>query len=559
MWQRVALIGFSGSGKTTTAGRLSQLTGWPAIDIDEDLERHFGTTIPKVFANQGEDVFRQAERAHLVAACARDQVIIATGGGASAQPSAWTAGLLGNPATLTVALDADPEISLRRLRNQQAEEGAAYTRPMIEGDDPLTRIARLKESRQEAYDRAQITLNVDYTSAETIAAEIKSLLDQTLDPASPSVTLRAPGGDSRIFVHQGLLAKAGVLIRNAFPRSIRSWVISDANVATLHGPALKATLEQHDFEVRGLTVNPGESSKSLKTAGELYDQMLDGGVERSDIVVALGGGVIGDLAGYIAATVLRGIGLVQVPTSLLAMVDSSAGGKTGINHRAGKNLIGAFYQPPLVLIDPLTLHTLPPRELHQGWAEVIKHAVIQPSTPGGERADLFCFLQRNADHLLALDEPATSYLIRRNVELKSRVVEADERESGIRAYLNFGHTLGHAIEASNYQHLHGEAIALGLRAAAALSVGANGADAGSARELCDLLDRYHLPGTSEIDPHRVLELIKSDKKRVHGSQRWVLMKRNGGVEIREDVDDRLVLMALETISAGVARGGRDLL
>ena len=204
------------------------------------------------------------------------------------------------------------------------------------------------------------------------------------------------------------------------------------------------------------------------------------------------------------------------------------------------------------MIDPLTLRTLPPRELNQGWAEVIKHAVIQPSTPGGERADLFGFLQRNADRLLALDEPATSYLIRRNVDLKSRVVEADERESGIRALLNFGHTIGHGIEASDYRHLHGEAIALGLRAAAALSIAANEADEDFVRELNRLLDRFRLPSQAEIDPARILELMGSDKKRVHGSQRWVLLKREPGVEVRQGIDDTDVLSALETIDQRTA-------
>jgi shikimate kinase/3-dehydroquinate synthase len=552
MWNRVALIGFSGTGKTTTAKLLSQLTGWPAIDIDEELERHFDSTIPEVFASQGEEVFRQAERSLLADACTRDKVIIATGGGVPAQPGAWQKDLLGNPATLTIALDADPQVSLRRLQEQHAREGAAVRRPMIDGDNPLARIAMLKAARQGSYDRARITLNVDHASPEAVADEIAGLLDQTVDPARPNVTLNAPGGISKIFVRPGLLAQAGSLIRAAYPRARRAWIISDTNVAALHASGLAEQLEAHELPVSQLTVEPGESSKSLRTAGELYDQLLDGGVERTDIIVALGGGMIGDLAGYVASTVLRGIGLVQVPTSLLAMVDSSVGGKTGINHRAGKNLIGVFYQPPLVLIDPLTLRTLPPRELNQGWAEVIKHAVIQPSTPGGERADLFGFLQRNADRLLALDEPATSYLIRRNVDLKSRVVEADEREAGIRALLNFGHTIGHAIEASDYRHLHGEAVALGLRAAAALSIAANGADEDFVRELNSLLDRFHLPGQTEIDPGRIVELMGSDKKRVHGSQRWVLLKREPGVEILQGINDTDVLSALESIDQQTA-------
>jgi 3-dehydroquinate synthetase len=177
--------------------------------------------------------------------------------------------------------------------------------------------------------------------------------------------------------------------------------------------------------------------------------------------------------------VLRGVGLVQVPTTLLSAVDSSVGGKTGINHSAGKNLIGAFLQPPLVIIDPDLLRTAPPRELRSGWGEVIKHAFIQRSTPGGERNDLLTFLERNAANLMALAEPAISYAIWRNVALKAAVVQEDEREVGIRAYLNFGHTLGHAIEAADYHLLHGEAIAVGMCAAAALGAGMGHVRAGA--------------------------------------------------------------------------------
>ena len=229
-------------------------------------------------------------------------------------------------------------------------------------------------------------------------------------------------------------------------------------------------LRESGFSVSTHAVAPGEGSKSLATAGELYDWLLGGGVERGDVIVALGGGVVGDLAGFVAATVLRGIGLVQVPTSLLAAVDSSVGGKTGINHAAGKNLIGAFLQPPLVIVDTALLRTMPARELRSGWAEVVKHAVIQRSTPGGERGDLAEVLARNAARLSQLEEPATSYVVWRNIALKAAVVAADERETGIRAFLNFGHTLGHAIEAADYQLLHGEAVALGMRAASELGV-----------------------------------------------------------------------------------------
>jgi 3-dehydroquinate synthase len=284
----------------------------------------------------------------------------------------------------------------------------------------------------------------------------------------------------------------------------------------------------------------------------LYDWLLGGGVERGDVVVALGGGVVGDLAGFVAATVLRGVGLVQVPTSLLAAVDSSVGGKTGVNHATGKNLIGAFLQPPLVLVDTTLLKTLPERELRSGFAEIVKHAIIQRSTPGGERGDLATFLRRNVRRLLALEEPATAYLIWRNVALKSAVVQADERESGIRAFLNFGHTLGHAIEASDYRLLHGEAVALGMRAAAALGVMTGSCGAPEGEEIERLIDRFGLPSSSPLDDARVIDLLGSDKKRVAGRQRFVLPLDGGGVEIRENVPEADVRRALGHVMAGAA-------
>jgi 3-dehydroquinate synthetase len=272
-------------------------------------------------------------------------------------------------------------------------------------------------------------------------------------------------------------------------------------------------------------------------------------VERGDVVVALGGGVVGDLAGFVAATVLRGIGLVQVPTSLLAAVDSSVGGKTGVNHAAGKNLIGAFLQPPLVIVDTALLRTMPAREGRSGWAEVVKHAVIQRSTPGGERGDLAEVLVRNVERLLPLEEPATSYVVWRNVALKAAVVAADERETGIRAFLNFGHTLGHGIEAADYQLLHGEAVALGMRAASELGVLCGTCGRPEAGRIGRLIDRFGLPSSAALQESSVMALLRSDKKRVEGRQRYVLPTDGGGVIIRDDVTDDAVRKALATVNA----------
>jgi shikimate kinase/3-dehydroquinate synthase len=545
-YRRIALIGFSGTGKTTTSRILADQLGWDVIDLDTELESGFGKSIPEIFSEHGEAAFRAAERAQLAKALAADNVIISTGGGAPAFDEAWDASLLGGAATLTITLDARPETIHARLTEQHMREGDAVARPMLAGDDPVGRIRALRDSRLKYYDRSAITLPVDRSSAADVATAIHSLLPSDGDP-TPSVVLQAPSGSSEIYIEPGVRALAGKLIRDRWPKARRIWIVSDANVAAAHGSGVASILENAGFTVERITVPAGESSKSLAGASAVYDSMLEGRVERSDLVLALGGGVIGDLAGFVAATVLRGVGFVQMPTSLLAMVDSSVGGKTGINHPTGKNLIGAFYQPPLVIIDPDFLQSLPPRELRQGWAEVVKHSIIQPSTPSGEVADLEDFLIRNQRHLLDLENPAVTYALRRNVTLKSRVVEADERESGVRAYLNFGHTTGHAIEASDYRHMHGEAVAIGMHAASHLSALEGRVPVERVSAIVDLARAYGLPVSGSFDPDRVIDLIGNDKKRVGGKTSWVLLAPTGGVSISRDVPDEHVRAAIKAV------------
>ncbi|MFT4037957.1 MAG: 3-dehydroquinate synthase [Thermomicrobiales bacterium] len=545
--ERVVLIGFSGTGKSTVAQLLADQLGWRAVDMDQEIERAAGQSIPAIFRDHGEPAFRQREREALGAALRQDHVVIATGGGAPASEAAWTPELLRSPGTLVVALDGEPEVIVARLRAQQSALGEAAERPMLAGDDPVGRIRALKAERQAFYDRADITLVVDGIDAARIAEEIVGIV--RLSAGQPfTITLQAESADSLIRIRSGALADAGDWMRARWPKAQRAWIITDANVAPHHLAPVTAVLEAVGFAVRAHVVAAGEGSKSLGTASELYDWLLGGGIERGDVVVALGGGVVGDLAGYVAATVLRGVGLVQMPTTLLSAVDSSVGGKTGINHATGKNLIGAFLQPQLVIIDPDLLRTAPPRELRSGWGEVIKHAFIQRSTPGGERNDLLAFLDRNAANLAALLDPATTYAIWRNVALKAAVVEEDEREAGIRAYLNFGHTLGHAIEAADYQLLHGEAVGVGMRAAIALgeALGTCGPAVGA--QLERLLEGAGLPVEAQADEARVLAKLPADKKRVAGKQRYVLPLDGGGVALRDDVPDDAVLAALRRVN-----------
>lgn len=544
--KRIALIGFSGTGKSAVARLLAQRLGWDAADTDAEIERSCGIPIPTIFREHGEAAFRASERAILGELLERDHVVVATGGGAPVAKESWDRGHLGRDGTLVLALDALPETILGRLVVQANSEGAAVERPLLAAADPLARIRTLKAERQHVYDAADLTLAVDTMDAAAVADEA-ALIVRSAAGEPLALMLEAASADSAITVSPGSLQAIGPSVRKRWPMARRAWIVSDTNVGSLYAGDAERSLNEAGFLTRTYLVAPGEASKSLGVASALYDWMLGNGVERGDVVIALGGGVVGDLAGFVAATTLRGLGLVQAPTSLLAAVDSSVGGKTGVNHAAGKNLIGSFLQPQLVIVDTNLLRTLPPRELRSGWGEIVKHAVIQRSTPGGERNDLAAFLSRNRERLKNLDSTVVGYLVWRNVALKAAVVAVDEREAGIRAYLNFGHTLGHAIEAADYQLLHGEAVAVGMAAAARLGVLAETCDEPEAERIRGLIGEFDLPLAAACDEVTVMARLGSDKKRVAGRQRYVLPLNGGGVTLRDDLSDAAVTEALASV------------
>lgn len=324
----------------------------------------------------------------------------------------------------------------------------------------------------------------------------------------------------------------------------RLWLISDSNVYTHHGAALVAHLQAAGRDVQSYQVPAGEASKNYEQFWQLCTWLISQGVERRDVVLALGGGVVGDLAGYVAASVLRGVAFVQLPTSLLAMVDAAIGGKTGINHALGKNLIGAFYPPRLVLADTLLLQTLPPRELRAGWAEVIKHGMIR-SVP------LFELLEQHAATFGAanggsngLPEPLTSQIVQQAAAVKVAVVNADEHEQGERLILNYGHTLGHALEAATGYGtlLHGEAVAIGMHAAAGIAVALDKLPPALRSRQQKLLAAYGLPTAfpSDVDPDRILELTLRDKKVQQRRVRWILPTTVGSVVVYDNVSEATI-------------------
>jgi 3-dehydroquinate synthase len=347
------------------------------------------------------------------------------------------------------------------------------------------------------------------------------------------ITVAVPGGSYPILIGGGLLREVGVRLAAAGCRGSLA-LVADAGVATLYAPAVAASLKEAGFTSTLIEIPAGEQSKSLECLGGLYARFAAAGLDRRAAVVALGGGVVGDLAGFAAATYLRGIDFVQVPTTLLAQVDASVGGKTAIDIPAGKNLVGAFHQPRLVLVDLQTLETLPEPDFRSGLAEVIKYGVIADPV-------LFALLEARRQEILARSEGLLAEIVSRSCEIKAEVVGADEREAGLREILNYGHTLGHAVEAvAGYgRYLHGEAVAIGMAAAASLGVRLGLLPAETAARIEALIASFGLPERlrEPLDPDALLAAMHRDKKARAGSLRFVLARTLGAVIVTEVPDE----------------------
>jgi 3-dehydroquinate synthase len=352
-----------------------------------------------------------------------------------------------------------------------------------------------------------------------------------------------------IVIGEGSLDQLGEQIRaQGMKAGTKVLVVTNPVVNDHYGAQALASLVQNGFEASLLVIEAGEDQKTPATVAQIHDAAFARRLERGSLIVALGGGVVGDMAGFAAATWLRGIAVVQVPTTLLAMVDAAIGGKTGVNHPGGKNLIGAFHQPRLVLIDPASLATLPDREFRAGMAEVIKYGVI------GD-AELFASLEQAAQRdpvaglasRTAVGGPLLQTLLQRSAAAKARVVAADEREGGLRAILNYGHTLGHVVETlCGYgTYLHGEAVAIGMVAAGEIAVAMGLWSQVEQDRQRAVIAAAGLPlGWPALDPEAVLECLQGDKKVRDGRVRFVLPRGLGRVEIRDDVDAGTIGMAL---------------
>ena len=322
-------------------------------------------------------------------------------------------------------------------------------------------------------------------------------------------------------------------------------VVVDENVDKIYADSVIKSLSSAGFDPLKIVCSGGENEKNLAGIEDIFGQLIVAGTDRSVWILALGGGVIGDMAGFVAASYLRGVKFIQVPTTIVAQVDSSIGGKTGVNHALGKNLIGAFHQPRLVFVDTETLRSLPPREIVSGMAEVVKHAVIRDP-------ELFGFIERELENILQMKMTPSEldWLIERNAKIKAEVVSTDERESGLRAILNYGHTIGHAIEAAtDYKiYRHGEAVILGALAVDHISASRGLMSSNERLRHDSLWERLGVPsGLQSLEASEILLRTRNDKKRVGGAIRYILAEEVGKVDIYEDVSEKDALDAIEYI------------
>lgn len=508
----IVLVGLMGAGKTSIGRRLAARLGLPFHDADVEIELAAGCSIAELFNRFGEAEFRAGERRVIRRLLAGEPMVLATGGGAFMDPETRSAV---RREAVSLWLRAPLSTLVRRVAQRSH-------RPLLANGDPAVILQGLMDRRHPVYAEADLVVDCgDESPEQTTSRVVESLLAWD---APRRLSLALSTGAYDVVVGEGLLARAGALLAPVLPQK-RCIIITDSIVAPLHLATLQQGLSATGFDSQAIIVPPGERAKSLEQYTQIIEQMLDARVERRTAVIALGGGVVGDLAGFAAATVLRGLPFVQVPTTLLAQVDSSVGGKTGINTVHGKNLLGAFHQPRMVLADTATLATLPVRELRAGYAEIVKAGLI------GDAA-FFGWCEGHAHGIVGGKRQLQAEAILRACAFKAQVVGDDEREekpNDGRALLNLGHTFGHAIEAEcGYGAvLHGEAVAAGIGLAFQLATNLGHVAQSDTDRVIAHLNDVGLPGdmsrlNRRLSADNLLGQMRRDKKMRDGALHLIL-------------------------------------
>ncbi len=532
----LVLVGMMGAGKSSVGKRLAQRLGLPFFDADTEIERAAGMSIPEIFEKRGEAEFRQGEQRVIARLLGEGPMVLATGGGAfMSETTRHQIAELG----VSVWLKAEFDVLMRRVRKRS-------NRPLLQNPDPEGTLKNLMEARYPVYARSDIEIQSRDVAHDVIVDEIIAAVSDHLGIGVPVVSIPQvshahvrvdlPGRAYDIVIGSALLEEAGERIAALVPGAACA-IVTDETVATIHLTVLEDSLKAAGIRTAVISIPPGERSKSMTELDRVVDGILAAKMERGDLVVALGGGVVGDLAGFAASIIRRGMRFVQIPTSLLAQVDSSVGGKTGINSAHGKNLIGAFHQPSLVLADVDVLDTLSAREFAAGYAEVVKYGLISD-------APFFNWLEAHHSGVFA-GGPDRVHAIEVACKAKAAIVMRDEREEGDRALLNLGHTFAHAFERivayDGARLVHGEAVAIGLCCAFRFSQRLGLCSGQDAVRIESHLKKVGLPThirdipSWDADATAILEAMAQDKKVKRGKLTFILARGIGESFIATDV------------------------
>lgn len=526
----IFLVGMMGAGKTTIGKFLAQATGKTFVDSDHEIQERTGVKIPIIFEIEGEAGFRKRETEVLRELVKMNNIVLATGGGAVLKRE--NRRLLKRRGTV-IYLRASVNDLQRRTRHDK-------NRPLLQTEDIHAKLNELLAQRDSLYrETAHLVVDSGKQGVRNLVNKLMRKLAVLSYPQKTNkenmqtitVNLKPASGQRSYPIHigNGILEQVDLILPYLPQQKVA--IVSNTTVAPLYIERVRSALESYGVVSVPIILPDGEKYKNWETLNLIFDALLSQHCERNTPILALGGGVVGDLAGFAAATYLRGVPFIQIPTTLLAQVDSSVGGKTGINHPLGKNMIGAFYQPRLVLTDSTTLDTLPERELCAGIAEIVKYGLIRDPA-------FFDWLERNMPQLLSRNPAILNEAIRRSCENKADIVAADEKESGVRALLNLGHTFGHAIENGlGYgTWLHGEAVAAGIVMAAELSSRMKLISTTDIRRIRQIFVQAGLPvHAPKFAPEKYLQLMAMDKKVEAGKTRFILLNRIGEAVMRADV------------------------
>lgn len=522
----IFLVGMMGSGKTTIGRSLANYTGKTFVDSDHEIQIRTGVKIPVIFEIEGEAGFRKRETEVLQELVKMDNIVLATGGGAILSEN--NRELLKLHGTVVYLRAAVNDLQ-RRTRHDK-------NRPLLQTKNLHKKLTQLFAERDAFYrDAAHL---ITESGSQGIRNLVNKLVQQLVaykkkNEMMQTITVDLVNSPQQrsypIHIGNNLLSQVDLILPHLSQKRVA--IISNTTVAPLYLDTLREALKRHGVESVPIILPDGESYKNWETMNQIFDALLTHRCERNTTIIALGGGVVGDLTGFAAASFLRGVPFIQIPTTLLAQVDSSVGGKTGINHPQGKNMIGAFYQPQLVLADSSTLNTLPDREFRAGIAEIIKYGLIRD-------LNFFEWLEKNMAQLLVKEPNVLQEAIRRSCKMKAEIVAADEKESGVRALLNLGHTFGHAIEnGMGYGvWLHGEAVAAGIIMAAELSRRLGLINEAEVLRIRKIFVDTGLPVVAPaLSTEKYLALMSLDKKVSAGKMRFILLNRIGDASMFSDV------------------------